>query len=195
MKRGIASTRWHMACVTALACLATAAQAQTARRSVIAVPPQAAPAAAATNGSPNAAGLSSTASVGNPGGLASQFPAGLPSTLPYPAGLPSVTTPNRSAGTTPALVDSTATSSVQVPNTGVAGGPGVPAGRMAAGARGGGYTAQEIAASFLGADTNRDGELTRGEAQRLTIMPYSFEEMDANHDGILTRSEYENGFR
>jgi len=57
------------------------------------------------------------------------------------------------------------------------------------------YTALQIAQSFLGADANRDGELTRAEAQRLSIMPYSFEEMDRNHDGILSRFEYEDGVR
>jgi hypothetical protein len=57
------------------------------------------------------------------------------------------------------------------------------------------HTALEIARSFIGADANRDGELTRGEAQRLSILPYSFEEMDRNHDGVLTRSEYEESVR
>ena len=65
----------------------------------------------------------------------------------------------------------------------------------AAGAGPGPYTALQTAQSFLSADGNRDGELTRAEAQRLTIMPYSFEEMDRNHDGILTRFEYEDAMR
>jgi hypothetical protein len=56
-------------------------------------------------------------------------------------------------------------------------------------------TALQIAQSFLAADGNRDGELTRAEARHLTLMPYSFEEMDRDHDGILTRSEYEDAFR
>ena len=72
---------------------------------------------------------------------------------------------------------------------------GVAAARGSAGMGGGPYTALQIAQSFLAADANRDGELTRAEAQRLTIMPYSFEEMDRNHDGILTRSEYEDALR
>lgn len=53
-------------------------------------------------------------------------------------------------------------------------------------------TPQDVARSFIGADANRDGELTRAEATRLTILPLTFEEMDANHDDRLTRSEYEN---
>ena len=57
------------------------------------------------------------------------------------------------------------------------------------------YTALDVARSFLGADTAHQGELTRAEATRLTIMPISFEEMDANHDGLLTRGEYEDALR
>ena len=53
----------------------------------------------------------------------------------------------------------------------------------------------DIARSFLGADANRDGELTRAEAARLTLMPLPFEDMDLNRDGILSRSEYEEGVR
>jgi hypothetical protein len=56
-------------------------------------------------------------------------------------------------------------------------------------------SAVDIARSFLGADGNRDGELSRSEAMRLSIMPLSFEEMDANHDDRLTRSEYEDAVR
>ena len=56
------------------------------------------------------------------------------------------------------------------------------------------YTPVQIAQSFILADANRDGELTRAEAQRLSILPYSFDEMDTDHDGILTRFEYETAF-
>ncbi|MBG9389096.1 EF-hand domain-containing protein [Caenimonas aquaedulcis] len=59
----------------------------------------------------------------------------------------------------------------------------------------GSYTPVQVAGSFIAADGNRDGELTRAEAQRLTIAPFSFEDMDANHDGVLTRSEYEDALR
>ena len=57
------------------------------------------------------------------------------------------------------------------------------------------YTALQLAQSFQGADSNRDGELSRAEAQRLTIMPTSFDEMDRNRDGVISRSEYEDGSR
>ena len=53
------------------------------------------------------------------------------------------------------------------------------------------YTPVETARSFLYADANADGELTRAEATRLAIMPFSFEEMDRNHDGVVRRSEYD----
>jgi hypothetical protein len=76
-----------------------------------------------------------------------------------------------------------------------AGGYGVPAGPQYPAMGAGPYTALQAAQSFIGADANRDGELTRAEAQRLTIMPSTFEEMDRNHDGILTRSEYEDALR
>jgi len=76
---------------------------------------------------------------------------------------------------------------------------GVAAGGVASGALGssGGvnYAAVDIARSFLQADVNRDGELTRAEAQLLVIMPYSFEEMDRNRDGIISRFEYSDATR
>lgn len=74
-------------------------------------------------------------------------------------------------------------------------GAGAP-GTTSMGAMGAGpYSAVQLAQSFLGADVNRDGELTRAEAQRLTIAPYSFEEMDRNRDGIITRFEYDDAVR
>ena len=58
-----------------------------------------------------------------------------------------------------------------------------------------GFSAVDIARSFLGADANRDGSLTPAEARRLTISMMSFEEMDRNFDGLVSRSEYEDGLR
>lgn len=58
-----------------------------------------------------------------------------------------------------------------------------------------GFSAVDIARSFIGADANRDGELTRTEARRLAIAGMSFEEMDRNYDGVVSRSEYEDGLR
>lgn len=60
---------------------------------------------------------------------------------------------------------------------------------------GAGFSAVDIARSFINADSNRDGQLTRSEARRLTLVMQSFEEMDRNYDGVITRSEYEDGLR
>ncbi|HXD43279.1 MAG TPA: hypothetical protein VN649_22130 [Ramlibacter sp.] len=175
-----------------------ASQAQTSSRSVRPTPQPAAPSVApgvAGFGIPSPAGLASP--MPSPAGLTSQFPAGLPSPLPNPAGLPSPTVPNLASPGTAA--GSPPVDTAVPPQTAVLGGAGYggAAARQVAPvvAGAGPYTALQIAQSFIGADANRDGELTRAEAQRLTIMPYSFEEMDRNHDGILTRSEYEDAFR
>jgi hypothetical protein len=132
----------------------------------------------------------------SPAGLTSRFPAGLLSPLPNPAGLPSPIVPNLASPATPA--GGPPIDMGTVPQTSVvraAGYGGASTVRPPSGAGGGAFTALQIAQSFLGADANRDGELTRAEAQRLTILPYSFEEMDRNRDGILTRFEYEDGVR
>jgi hypothetical protein len=134
--------------------------------------------------------------VPNPAGLTSQFPAGLPSPLPNPAGLPSPTVPNVSApGTAPGSppIDAGVAPQTNVMGAGAYGGGS--AARPTAGVVAGPYTAVQIAQSFIAADFNRDGELSRAEAQRLAIAPFSFEEMDRNHDGVLTRFEYEDAVR
>lgn len=58
-----------------------------------------------------------------------------------------------------------------------------------------GWTAQEAAAVFFRVDTNRDGNMSRAEAQAITNARLNFEEMDANKDGALSRSEFEAGVR
>ena len=45
------------------------------------------------------------------------------------------------------------------------------------------------------AEGNKDGELTRAEASRLSISTMTFEEMDRNFDGIITRFEYSDSVR
>jgi hypothetical protein len=165
------------------------APAPTSSRSLQSVPQPPAPATT----TPGVAGFATPSPSGlpsplpNPAGVSSQFPAGLPSPT-----VPNLASPGTAAGSPP--VDAGT-----APQTAVMGGSGyggVPAGRASPGVGWSGpFTALQIAQSFLGADANRDGELTRAEAQRLTIMPYSFEEMDRNHDGILTRFEYEDGVR
>jgi hypothetical protein len=52
------------------------------------------------------------------------------------------------------------------------------------------WTPAQIREAFQLADANSDGQLTRGEAQRLAIMPRSFEDTDLNKDGVLTLNEY-----
>ena len=68
-----------------------------------------------------------------------------------------------------------------------------PGQRVAGGA--GGFSAVDQARSFYFADANHDGELTRAEAARLSIMTMTFEEMDRNFDGIISRFEYEDSLR
>jgi Ca2+-binding EF-hand superfamily protein len=52
----------------------------------------------------------------------------------------------------------------------------------------------QIRQSFELADSDSNGQLTRAEAQQLTILPRSFEEMDENKDGFVARAEYESVF-
>jgi hypothetical protein len=145
-------------------------------------------------GVPSPSGLPSPSR--SPAGLVSQFPSGVPSPLPNPQGLPSPTVPNISApGSAPGSPPIDAGVAPPINVMGAVGYGGVPAMSPPTPSRVGPITALEIAQSFLAADANRDGELTRAEAQRLTLMPYSFEEMDRNRDGILTRFEYEDGVR
>ena len=55
------------------------------------------------------------------------------------------------------------------------------------------WTLAQVRQSFLLADADGNGQLTRAEAQRLAILPRGFEELDANKDGLLAREEYERG--
>ena len=59
----------------------------------------------------------------------------------------------------------------------------------------GGFSAVDVARSFLSADANHDGSLTRAEAMRLSISTLSFEEMDRNFDGVISRFEYDDSLR
>ena len=82
-------------------------------------------------------------------------------------------------------------------NTTVLGGSGNtvrgPGQRVAGGA--GGFSAIDQARSFHFADANHDGELTRAESARLSIMTMGFEEMHRNFDGVITRFEYDDSLR
>ncbi|MGP1630410.1 MAG: EF-hand domain-containing protein [Giesbergeria sp.] len=48
-------------------------------------------------------------------------------------------------------------------------------------------------AAFDRADTNRDGELSPSEAQRLPAISERFTQIDTNHDGQLSRQEFDTG--
>ncbi|HEY8047951.1 MAG TPA: hypothetical protein VIE63_02175 [Ramlibacter sp.] len=174
-----------LACATLL--LAPCALAQLPRVAATPQPARQAPAPGVyTFGLPNPAGL--TAPV--PGQLTPPMPASL--TPPMP---PNVSAPGVAPGS-PAIDAGVAaparTGGVAVV-TGAVGGNGTNAmgyGGMPLGP----YSAVDIARAFLDADTNRDGELTRAEAQRLAIQ-VPFDQLDRNHDGILSRFEYDDFFQ
>lgn len=63
------------------------------------------------------------------------------------------------------------------------------------GSGGAGVNAVDAARSFIMADVNHDGELSRAEARRLPIQLQTFEEMDRNFDGIISRFEYDDSLR
>lgn len=56
------------------------------------------------------------------------------------------------------------------------------------------WTPQQIRQAFQLADVNNDGQLSRSEAQRLPLLPKSFEDSDLNKDGALTLDEYAAAF-
>lgn len=129
----------------------------------------------------------------NVGGFGSPSPSGL--TPPMPPSLAPGVAPG-----SPVRDDG-----VQQPLSPAGGGGGVVVVQQAAGganAMGAGaaprsvYSAVDIARAFLEADTNRDGMLSRAEAQRLSIpLGASFDELDRDKDGMLSRFEYEDAFR
>lgn len=84
-----------------------------------------------------------------------------------------------------------------VPNTAVLGAGGVVAGpgQYPGGQGSSSFSAADEARSFFFADANKDGELTRAEASRLSIATMSFEQMDRNFDGIISRFEYQDAVR
>lgn len=173
-------------CASRLGCIFVvlgSASLSLAQPSVHAVPQQSAPAAAPAPGVPSAPA---------PSGSTPPFPAGLPSPMPNPAGLPSPLPPNLASPGTPPGSPPIDAGVAPLPSAPRAFRQGAVEPPPAAGP--GPYTALQIAQSFIAADANRDGELTRAEAQQLAIMPASFEDMDRNHDGVLSRSEYEAAF-
>lgn len=49
--------------------------------------------------------------------------------------------------------------------------------------------------AFDRADTNKDGQLSAKEAQKLPAMSARFQQLDTNHDGMLSREEFDAGAR
>lgn len=190
----------YLAAGLCAAAAASAVQAQT--RSV----------APATNTIPSA-NARAAQSAPSPAGLRPIFPAGISSgsgaavSRDPIAASTSPISPFGSPVTNIGAVDTTGTSTPLTPelpnfgavNTTVLGGSGAgntvrgPGQRIAGGA--GGFSAVDQARSFIFADANRDGELTRAEAGRLSIMTMGFEEMDRNFDGVITRFEYDDSLR
>jgi hypothetical protein len=145
----------------------------------------------------------------NPAGLRSPFPAGVSSgsgaavSGDNVAASTATTQPGavEAATLNPGLTDSenmlfqpnaaVDTTVMGAPGYGVARGPG----RGPTSGGSGGYSAVDVARSFINADGNRDNELTRSEALRLSLALMSFEEMDRNYDGVISRSEYEDSLR
>lgn len=180
-------------------CAAAAASAVQAQGRLGHVPNRPAPPSAQTN-----------QAAPRPGGLTPVFPAGVSSgsgaaVSSDPIAATTAPVPPSSAPTTPRppttggfggggtlVPDTTA-----VPATNVLGAAGLvvrgPGPSVAGGA--GGFRGAEIADSFLMADGDRDGELTRAEAAGLRIVTMSFEEMDRNFDGVISRFEYQDAVR
>lgn len=179
------ATALRAGCALALLVGTAVSEAQTPSRSVHAVPQPAAP---PVQSLPKPSGLESP--IPSPGGLTSQFPSGLP-----PPHLPTADVTPPVAPTPPPPFTGGGGSGYPgaVPQTSVMGAGGYGSTRYICGS--GPYTPLQIAQSFLSADANRDGELTRSEAHRLAIRPCSFEEADRDFDGILTRFEYEDSVR
>jgi hypothetical protein len=176
-------------------CAAAAASAAYAQR-VQSVPAPAAPSAAAraAQAAPNPAGLRSTYPAGvtsGSGGAVSPNPIAQGSTVIPPNG----NSVSAGPGLDNSLPGTGTDDGTGAPNTSILGsgatvrGPGQGLGGA------GGFSATDTARSFFFADANKDGELTRSEAARLSISTMSFEEMDRNFDGVVTRFEYSDSVR
>jgi hypothetical protein len=148
-------------------------------------------------------------SLPNPAGLRPMYPAGISSgsgaaqanspiaraNSPIPAG--TIVAPNPITGNNGVPTELFPVEGViNVPSTAVMGAGATVAGpSQYANSGAGGYSATDIARSFFFADANHDGELSRSEARRLSIVTMSFEEMDRNFDGVISRFEYEDSVR
>lgn len=181
-------SRLPLAAVCAMAA-ASAAYAQ----KVQSVPTPAAPSAStrAAQAAPNPAGLRSTFPAGvtsGSGGAVSPNPIAQSGTVIPPSGN-SVTAGPGMDNTLPGNGTDTGSNTSVLGAGAAVRGPGQAVGGA------GGFSATDTARSFFFADANKDGELTRAEAARLSISTMTFEEMDRNFDGIITRFEYSDSVR
>ena len=194
-------------CAVALAAMlaltAVHAQNRSSRPGVGPTPQAARPMAPAAATAP---GVRAQQGMPNPAGLSSPFPAGISSGSGAAVSGDPVAANNPAAGgintnTAPTtgvnLPNTVDTATGALPNTAAmgAGGSRGPGQSTPFGSGSGGFAAVEVARSFLNADGNKDGELTRGEATRLGLALMTFEEMDRNYDGVISRFEYEDSLR
>jgi hypothetical protein len=68
------------------------------------------------------------------------------------------------------------------------------AGTQAPGAAAGGTNTAE-AAAFARADKDRDGKLSRAEAEQLPAVSQRFDQLDTNKDNFLSRDEFDKGVK
>lgn len=172
---------WAAACVAGIVTFNPAsAQVRSVRPAV----QPSAPAAAAAIGAPS------------PSGLQSRFPSGLPApTPPVVSTTPAQAAAAAATAAESAAADAAATSTGANDTRAAGAAPAPTPGRAVALANPGPYSAVDIAASFLRADLNHDGELTRAEYDRLSIAPWNFDDADRNHDGVVTRFEYQDSLQ
>lgn len=184
----------------AMATIVLAAASAAHAQRVQAVPANPAPSAGARAAqvAPNPAGLRSTFPAGvtsGSGGAVSPNPIAQSGTVIPPNGNSVTAGPglenslpgNGSGSDTGSINNNTAVLGASAGST--VRGPGQTVGGA------GGFSATDTARSFFFADANKDGELTRAEAARLSISTMSFEEMDRNFDGVISRFEYSDSVR
>jgi hypothetical protein len=144
---------------------------------------------------PASAGTGGTGTTGSPGTVSTTTATG---TVVTPVIDGTILGPTMTLGAGVSAAGSyqgNASSAASTASTAGAAGGGTAMGAGPSGPGPGPYTALQLSQSFLQADANRDGDLTRAEAQRLTIAPLGFDDMDRNKDGLVSRSEYDDSTR
>ncbi|MCJ0765592.1 EF-hand domain-containing protein [Variovorax terrae] len=70
-----------------------------------------------------------------------------------------------------------------------------PADGQAAPAQKGKWSAKDVDAAFARADANKDGKISREEAQRFPAVAQRFDQVDLDHDGALSRAEFDQALK